>query len=1169
MTDADVPSTPLVSADCRAAFRTGLKHFVRHLVGLLLIFATLLLSYYLTVDRVGSSLKHVVEQKINDRLAGTGLSFALESLNFVEGEGIRLRGVRIDWDPALAVNGKRVVSVPTTWEQLAALKSSAFATSSDSGQSGESALSRTPASYRPVIPGDQAKHSITVSHVLLRGEWSMADLARGRFVPDAVELDGLSISLELQANQTISMPMLPEGEASPVWPKVVQVSRGDLQILRFDGTVFQEIRDFSIRVEPGGGTTDGLTAAGQLRWLTHQPLRFRWQSAAGEFGLSADWRSVYWHDEVWPKIAPLLPPSMEVLRGVNGWLDIEAISVRGHIGAMQAVEESAAADQGWGLRDLQVDGRLHDVSIKHAKLPLPILRGHAKFHADLTGASCTEISGEVSEGSFAASGELVSWSNPQIDLHVTGRELPFNRRWTGVLTERLRRAWENFQAEGIFDCDLKFGWRPGGVFTREGTVKVKNVSYVYHEFPLPVSGVSGDFEIENDDCRFDLVSLDPRCPVTIQGYANQMGPGWTGEIGVRSTHYHAYSDDLLEGLRKKPEAVDVIRQMNFSGMIACNGKIVRSHPEQKADVRFNIGIHSGEFRHRVLPYRIFGVSGMFSVINGIVTADQLVGVSSTGNIELQGQSIPGGQWWVKVIGRAVELNQELYQALSPNLQSVWNQLNPRGALDQIAVHVHNRGSGTQFTVSGHQQVSTAKDPSTLSIEPTWFPYALERLSGSFHYEAGELSIANVQGTHLTVPVSFSAHGRTSDEVWVMRISDLLTGQIPIDFEILQALPPALQQAAEQLTLRGSVAVQGDLTVSHRFAASPTIALAAHHSPTPELAELDPRSGARSTFGPGKISAASSPLPGGRPTPDLNWNLRLDVEDVAMNLGLPVQNVHGHVLVHGRRDSQQAFSHGQVLVDSAMIRGVQVTALQGPFWCSQDWVLLGTQVGQVGADLLTGPIDVPSSMSAQCLGGRVSLDGQVRLQSPLQFQIQTTVNQLDLARLASHFAPGTRDIAGQGAGSLVLAGSSAGTHTYQGAGKIEIGKARLYEIPFFLQLLKALQIKAPDKTAFDEGKIDFQILGSDVECRRIELNGDAISLIGQGRANFNQELDLNFYTVLGRNRYYLPLISDLLHAGSQQLLWISVKGTADRPLIQRETLRALNEAVRLLLEDPVD
>jgi hypothetical protein len=170
-----------------------------------------------------------------------------------------------------------------------------------------------------------------------------------------------------------------------------------------------------------------------------------------------------------------------------------------------------------------------------------------------------------------------------------------------------------------------------------------------------------------------------------------------------------------------------------------------------------------------------------------------------------------------------------------------------------------------------------------------------------------------------------------------------------------------------------------------------------------------------------------------------------------------------------------------------------------------------------------------------------------------------------AQLAKEFAPETREIVGHGSGSLVFSGLSSGTHRLNGEGMVRINNAKLYEVPFFLQLLKSLQVKTPDKTAFDEGSIDFSIQGSDIECHRIELNGDALSLIGNGRATLNQDLDLNFYTVLGRNNLYLPVLSDLVHAGSQQLLWISVKGTADKPQLKRETFRALNEAVRLLLE----
>ncbi|MDP1561140.1 MAG: hypothetical protein Q8M16_07060, partial [Pirellulaceae bacterium] len=83
------PLQPLISENCREAVAVGLRHFLRHFVGLGLVFATLSASLFLTVDRVGSSLKHVVQQRANQLLAPSGWQLEFESMQFVEGEGIR------------------------------------------------------------------------------------------------------------------------------------------------------------------------------------------------------------------------------------------------------------------------------------------------------------------------------------------------------------------------------------------------------------------------------------------------------------------------------------------------------------------------------------------------------------------------------------------------------------------------------------------------------------------------------------------------------------------------------------------------------------------------------------------------------------------------------------------------------------------------------------------------------------------------------------------------------------------------------------------------------------------------------------------------------------------------------------------------------------------------
>jgi hypothetical protein len=781
----------------------------------------------------------------------------------------------------------------------------------------------------------------------------------------------------------------------------------------------------------------------------------------------------------------------------------------------------------------------------------------------------TEVGGRVSEGQFLGRVTLQDWFQPQVTISVQGQRLPFNRRWTPLLTERLQRAWSSFQPEGWFDCDLTFVWQPNQPWQRRGVVDVYDTSYVYRDFPLPVSNVNGRIWLENEHGRFDLESSDPGCPVTIQGFANNMGPQWTGRIDVRSTRFHPYSESLLEGLQRKPEAVHVIQQMNFSGMIATSGFIERTEPDKPADVRFNLSIQAGELRHRLFPYRVFGVTGLVQLVNGVITAPQLEGVSSTGNITLSGEFLARQQWWVKVLGQAVELNQELYQALTPNQQSIWRQVSPRGTLDHLLVQVEDQGRGVEVTVSGYQQPSTPRDPSQLQIEPTWFPYALDRLSGKFYYRHGNLTISDVQGWHGNVTVSFDAEGQTHAEYWQLAINNLLTGQIPVDHEIKRALPLPIRQAADQLQVAGSVAVQGSLSIFQPLTAvSPTGPAVPVAAPTTVAGWNDalPPDGSVVPAG-GLVAVPRSDETGLATPPNCAWDLRLDLENLSIDLGLPVRNVHGNVQLRGLRNAETAYCGGQLNVDSAMIQGVQVTTVQGPFWCNDQHVLFGTAVGELPVEVQTQSCGVIAPLTARGLAGRLGLDGRAWLREEVYFQVQATANQVDLATLAKEFSANVQDIVGQGSVSLVLAGSTHGTHTLEGQGLVRVNDAQLYEIPFFLQLLKTLQVKAPDKTAFDEGSIDFSIRGTDIECHRLELNGDAISLIGNGRANLNQELDLNFYTVLGRNRFYLPVLSDLLHAGSQQLLWISVKGTVENPQLTRESFRALNEAVRLLLEDP--
>jgi hypothetical protein len=1166
----DRTAVVFISKNCQAALQVGLQHFLRHFVGLGLIFATLSASLFLTVDRVGSSLKHVVQQRANQALAASGWQVEFESLQFVEGEGIRLRGLSLRcfaqetecWS----------IPVPNNWSEIQSLvKSGRLPEVSTNLVAQDSArhFARRP-SFRPLVSNG---HSIKVDSLWLRGAWSATELIQGHFRPTAIELDGILVDFRLGDDQHVHFPklVLPPSSTSVTLPNSIAIGNVTVQIsdkegqpkYRWKGLSCQAVRlphaNPNKPIESVTATSsvgNEWQVDGQFNGLTDQPIHWGGRVDSLGYDLSVHCAPFYWHPQASANVLPWLPVQAQVLCGASGQVKLDQAKIRGFWPGRNEGNGSSggtpATDVGWqkyGIEDFIANGQLNEVVIQHKLLPQPVLKAAANFQVNKAGVQVTDISGIVSEGAFTGWIELEDWFRPLVKLNLSGRRLPFNERWTGILTERMQHAWTTFRPEGHFDCDLMFVIQRDGSLNRSGSVDARDVRFLYREFPLPVSQINGRIDVENNNCRFTLEASDPRCPVVFEGWTNDMGPQWTGRIDIRSTRFHPYSEVLLDGLKKKPEAVQVIKQMNFAGMLAVNGFIERLRPDTPADVRFNVNVHGGEVRHQFFPYRMFGLAGMISLVNGTVTAENVEGVSSTGNISISGQVIPGKQWWVNVVGQALELNQELYQALSPAQRSVWQQLTPRGTLDHLLVRVQNVGSGVQVSVDGFQQPSTMRDPSNLQIEPSWFRYGLDRLSGKFHYSNGEIQITDVQGWHGNVPVSFDAVGQTHSEYWQMTVRDLLTGQIPIDHEIKEALPQSVQTAANRMQLTGSVAVQGTVSIFQRLKKSPLL---------PELVEAG--------AGPiGQVSFAA-PIDDTITGPSLSWDLRLDVEDAAAVLGVPVNHIHGNVQARGLSNSETAYCGGQLDFDSAMIQGVQATTIQGPFWCNEENVLFGTAVGNLPVEVQAQTCGAMASLTGNSLGGRLSMDGQVWLQDEIRFQIQSTANQIDLACLAAEFAPETREIVGHGTASLVLNGTSTGMHTLDGQGMVRINNAKLYEIPFFLQLLKSSQVETPDNTAFDEGSIDFSIQGSDIECHRIELNGDAISLIGNGRANLNQELDLNFYTVLGRNRLYLPLVSDLVHAGSQQLLWISVKGTAEKPQLTRETFRALNEAVRLLLEE---
>ena len=131
--------------------------------------------------------------------------------------------------------------------------------------------------------------------------------------------------------------------------------------------------------------------------------------------------------------------------------------------------------------------------------------------------------------------------------------------------------------------------------------------------------------------------------------------------------------------------------------------------------------------------------------------------------------------------------------------------------------------------------------------------------------------------------------------------------------------------------------------------------------------------------------------------------------------------------------------------------------------------------------------------------------------------------------------------------------------------IQLREAKIFELPLFLSMLKTLKVRPTDRHAFDTANMNFVIQGETIDFKKLEFLGDAVSLLGNGKMNLDWDIDLNLYSIIGRNRINIPLISELYRAGSQKALWINVTGKLDNPKTNRHVLPQLNDSLQQIFQ----
>jgi hypothetical protein len=404
----------------------------------------------------------------------------------------------------------------------------------------------------------------------------------------------------------------------------------------------------------------------------------------------------------------------------------------------------------------------------------------------------------------------------------------------------------------------------------------------------------------------------------------------------------------------------------------------------------------------------------------------------------------------------------------------------------------------------------------VSVEPREFPYRLERVGGVARVQSGHVEFFNLTGRHERTLYSATSGSwqATPDGGWQLQLGGASVDRfIPQrDRDLLVALPPVLQQTLDRLQPSGSFAVYNS-----------ALALAK----SPQSAH---------------VAAA--------------WDVNMYAHQASIESGIPVRGVTGACRLVGRNDGQNFYSAGDLDLDSLIWKDAQFTNVRGPLWLDQAVCLLGEPASQKQGQ-------PPRRLTADTYGGSLTANAVLQHGANNAYQVDVALGGVDLGRFARERLAGPTELSGTVSGRLLVSGAGSSPMSLNGEGEMHVVDANLYELPVLVSLLKVLRNRTPSTAAFNQCDMQFAIRGEDVYFKQLNLLGDAVSLYGNGETNFNRDLNLVFYTLIGPADLPIPILKTIAGQVSQQGLQLKVVGKWDAPDVQRNALPAVNDALQMI------
>lgn len=991
-----------------------------------------------------------------------------------------------------------------------------------------------------------------------------------------VVVDGLQLDSWISEDGTLSATRLwPPPELGPVCPRVEFV-RGRLRLL--DSTGRQ--RPLSLDIERGLALSQSCADPSAGPDPSVGPARRSlWLEGSSEFARAV---RVQIRSEDQRAVTRLVASQVRVN---DEWLnrlparwcprldEFEEIRCGGDVDATVTIDRGRPSDY-------RVRVQVNQGRIAHRRLPHPLneIRGGAVLSPGrITFSPCQARFGEAIcrwEGEWLGSGDTADF-----DLRLRAAGLLFDDRIAAKLPPPLRERWDRLQPHGHVDWNGSLR-RISGDWDVEGTLTCHGVDVAFDRFPYPVGQLVGKLQVRDgwlasDDLRGRLGTGTVRCVFRVPLDDEQRPESsfvFTGDGVI------PLDETLISALTPRDEpASDLerfVRSLNPSGSLSLSSAVIRRDATGREHRRFELGVINGRLRYEDFPYPLYNVTGRIRVSDDQLELSDFRGTNANaGVVDCRGSYRMGMQdrvdrgelghhgdghhgdsgltfptpspGMLDLIFSAgnVAMDDALRLSLPAASRHVWDAISPRGILDQLRVRIRRDSADSPLglDILASQQDTTQVTNRTLSVRPRSIPYRLDITGGQVHYGEDRVTIRALTARHDAS--QFSADGEcvpNADDRWELTLHLHGGSRVQPDAELIDALPPQMEEGMRRLQLRGPVSVRG----------------------TTRVLLSDER----------------------HPEPIFDWDLLLQLEGNRIGDVGPVRSIRGEIAIQGRRDEDMLAAAGEVRIDSMHVRGQQLTAVRGPFTILDDRLELGTfrreysqptvspiqTAGLSKTDhLLThlhdprpgGRGDGPRTIRGTLFGGIFDIEGVATL-STGDFDVQLALLDAPVPTLLADLGHADRELTGTVSGQTRLAGRLGAAELLSGSGRAHLSGANLYKLPLLMQVLNQLRVTPTEDVAFTDGDIEFTIDDDQIRFGQLQLWGSLVALHGFGTLNRRGELDLSFHTRVSPQNVFTKFSGPLRH--TRYTLWtVDVRGPIDSPTIERKALEGVGQTLERL------